>query len=207
LKVLSSTEINVWGMLGPTATIVCNFMYQPLVVNCLTSVSRLPALRAFGSIGSCISSQPAFKAELRSPHLLNKHDVAGHLERYSSEFHLSVISSATIQSTVYSPITKLWTLAYNTNGGTETKTIKCRHLVQATGLGSRIPFIPQIDGADRYCGTTTHSADFFNAGNLKTAGAKVRFGRDVKIPFSLSTSLCALVIDANVLVCCHRRFR
>lgn len=99
-------------------------------------------------------------------------DLAEHLQAYVKALHLNVITSVKLQSTVFDPLEKRWTSQLETPAGI--RTVVSKHFVQATGIGSQKPNVPQIADADSYKGIAIHSADFRNGGDLVSKGVKVR---------------------------------
>ena len=126
---------------------------------------------SYGLIYGCCLD---FKKESQSPHRLTKGEVAEHLRQYATDFHLNVISSAVIQSTIYNPSEKKWTVKLKTANGKATKTIISKHFVQATGLGSGRPHIPPMKGEHLYRDFNLHSTQYCNAQLLEDQGVKVR---------------------------------
>ncbi|KAL9619563.1 MAG: hypothetical protein Q9160_005839 [Pyrenula sp. 1 TL-2023] len=113
-----------------------------------------------------------YRKELQSPHLLTKDEVADHLRQYATKFHLNIVSSAIIQSTIYSPSKQRWTVKFKSADGSWTKTIISKHFVQATGLGSGKPYLPPMKNEHLYKGLSIHSAKYRNAQILSEQGIK-----------------------------------
>ena len=97
--------------------------------------------------------------------------------RYAQTFNLNVLLSSSIKSTAYDYILKKWTLKLVCPGGE--KTIVCKQLVQATGVGSRVPYLPKIENEGKYKGISMHSAEFKNAKQLvgKVKVSSCRFSK------------------------------
>lgn len=55
------------------------------------------------------------------------------------------------------------------------KTVSCKHLVLATGVGYQGPHMPELPGVERYTGVNVHSAAYKNAKLLAEQGVKVRY--------------------------------
>ncbi|KAL2751906.1 hypothetical protein ACRALDRAFT_1059061 [Sodiomyces alcalophilus JCM 7366] len=106
----------------------------------------------------------------QSPYLLSRDDLAEQVRRYTECLNLNVITSAKIQSTVYDPSKKQWTVKFQTPGGLRTALAK--HLVQATGVSSQKKYVPQIADEHLYKGTSFHSEQFKNGKKLKEKGIK-----------------------------------
>lgn len=83
-----------------------------------------------------------------------------------------MITSAEIQSTQYNQLAKQWTVQLRTPIGK--RTVICKHLVQATGIASQKPYIPELDNSNPYEGINIHSNEYQNASKLREQGAKVR---------------------------------
>lgn len=86
-------------------------------------------------------------------------------------FNLSMVNSAQIQSTHYDTTTERWQVKFQTPAGKYTATAK--QLVQATGVGSQKPNMPQVADRQLYQGISVHSAQYKNAQELKNKGVKV----------------------------------
>lgn len=67
--------------------------------------------------------------------------------------------------------TKRWIINFETPAGERTAVAK--HLVQATGLGSQVPYRPKIADEHLYKGISIHSTQYKNGKELKDKGAKV----------------------------------
>lgn len=80
--------------------------------------------------------------------------------------------NTTIESTSQSPTTKHWSIKLQTPQGE--RLVKAKQLVQATGVGSRFPYIPKVDNkAEAYQGVSMHSQHFRNGSLLGEQGVKV----------------------------------
>ncbi|KAK3681771.1 hypothetical protein B0T22DRAFT_472802 [Podospora appendiculata] len=101
---------------------------------------------------------------------LSRQDLAEQVSRYTAAFHLNMINSASITSTVYDPTTHCWTIKFKTPAGAREAVAK--HLVQATGIGSSKPCLPAMADRDIYTGISLHSNDYGNAASLVSRGAK-----------------------------------
>lgn len=111
-----------------------------------------------------------YAAEFRRSHLLERDELASHVRRYVETFNLNMITSAQIQSTQYNPSTRRWMVKFQSSTGQRTAVSK--HLVLATGIGSRKPNIPSIADSHLYEGCSVHSAQYQNAKQLADQGAK-----------------------------------
>jgi cation diffusion facilitator CzcD-associated flavoprotein CzcO len=125
-------------------------------------------------IGSSVTSAE-YKKELHSPHLLTKDEVAEHLHQYARQFSLQIMHLTTIRSTSYDPGSKTWKFVVDTAGRKMPRTIIGKHLVQATGIGSSRPYVPQIENNGIYSGISLHSTEFRNAKVLAGRGVKVKY--------------------------------
>lgn len=125
-------------------------------------------------MGLTYSFWPDYDKELQSPHRLSKYDVAEHLQQYATKFHLNIMLSTTIESTSYNPTEKKWTLKLETANLSEKRTVISKHLVQATGIGCGIPYLPPMEDENLYTGLSLHSTQYRNAQLLKEHGVKVR---------------------------------
>ncbi|KAL9114866.1 MAG: hypothetical protein Q9227_001109 [Pyrenula ochraceoflavens] len=134
--------------------------------------NRYDSLRFHVPTSNCEMPYAYFKKELQSPHGLTKDEVADHLQQYAKNFHLNIISLAIVQSTVYSPSKKKWTVTVKSVDGSWIKTITSKHFVQATGLGSGKPYLPPMKYKHLYKGQSIHSAQYRNTQVLSEQGVK-----------------------------------
>ncbi|KAI1271092.1 hypothetical protein F5Y07DRAFT_404755 [Xylaria sp. FL0933] len=95
-----------------------------------------------------------------------------HLIQYAEDFHLNVLLSAKVQSTVFDLSGKKWTVKVKLADEPSVKTIICKHFVQATGFGSAKPYVPSIPGNEHYRGIVLHSSQYRNAQTLAKMGVK-----------------------------------
>ncbi|ROT37870.1 FAD/NAD(P)-binding domain-containing protein [Sodiomyces alkalinus F11] len=130
--------------------------YDSLKFHVVTSFCELPYLQ--------------YPKEVHSPHLLSRDDLAEQVRRYVTALNLNVITSANIQSTVYDPSTKRWTVKFQTPEGGRTAVAK--HLVQASGVSSQKKYLPKMADEHLYKGTSFHSELYKNANELKERGIK-----------------------------------
>ncbi len=93
------------------------------------------------------------------------------MKRFGEAFDLDVIHGTRVNATTLDPSQKLWTL--NLDSISTLKTIKCKHIALATGIGSWTPHVPSVLNPDVYTGTVMHSHHFKNAERLAAEGIKV----------------------------------
>ncbi|KEQ99931.1 hypothetical protein AUEXF2481DRAFT_25807 [Aureobasidium subglaciale EXF-2481] len=101
--------------------------------------------------------------------LLTKKDLAAHLSQYVRAFNLNIINSVEIIETTRERSGE-WHVRFRIPNGTYTAIAK--HVVQATGIGSQIPYAPAIEEPQAYTGISIHSSQFKNASKLKEEGVK-----------------------------------
>ncbi|KAF9227052.1 FAD/NAD(P)-binding domain-containing protein [Gyrodon lividus] len=89
--------------------------------------------------------------------------LAGWLEGYANYLELNVWSSSIITKTEWNDETKTWTVEINREGK-ETRVLKVKHLVFATGFGGR-PRMPDLPGKSDFRGEAIHSSHFTSADN------------------------------------------
>ncbi|KAL9568744.1 hypothetical protein ACKAV7_007058 [Fusarium commune] len=118
----------------------------------------------------CDMPYMSYPEELRGLHRLSKDELANHLAQYVTSFNLNVITSATIQSTVYDRSSEKWKIELQTPAGAVTVTAK--QLVQATGVSSQKPYVPTVANAEIYKGINIHSSDYKNGRALVEQGVK-----------------------------------
>ncbi|KAF9236329.1 hypothetical protein BU15DRAFT_50190 [Melanogaster broomeanus] len=89
--------------------------------------------------------------------------LADWLEGYAKYLELNVWTSSTIAKAEWNEETKTWTVEIS-RGGKETRVLKVKHLVFATGFGGR-PKIPEFPGKSEFKGEIVHSSQFTSAEN------------------------------------------
>jgi hypothetical protein len=109
-----------------------------------------------------------YPAELQHK-TLRRDDLAAHLKKYVKTFGLDVINSVDIISTTLEEDGR-WNVKFRTPGGEFT--VLAKHLVQATGIGSQIPYTPSILERDAYNGIAMHSSQYKNATISEDQGVK-----------------------------------
>jgi cation diffusion facilitator CzcD-associated flavoprotein CzcO len=100
---------------------------------------------------------------------LKKDDLAAHLRNYVETFKLDVIGSVEIIKTTLNEDGR-WRVEFRTPDGEYS--VFAKHLVQATGIGSQIPYTPDIQEQKAYRGIAIHSSQYKNADKLKDQGVK-----------------------------------
>lgn len=139
-----------------------------------TSFCDMPYMSELNRASSELGIQltrAGYPGELRGLHRLSKDELANHLAQYVASFNLNIITSATIQLTVYDRSSEKWTIELQTPTGVITVTAK--QLVQATGVSSQKPYVPTIASAEVYKGINIHSSDYKNGRTLVEQGIKV----------------------------------
>ncbi|KAG9604984.1 hypothetical protein KCU77_g884, partial [Aureobasidium melanogenum] len=101
--------------------------------------------------------------------ILSRDDLAAHLKRYVKLLDLHVINSVEITKTVLGGDGR-WRVEFKTPYGPRTAITK--HLVQATGIGSQVPYTPSIPERQAYNGIAIHSSQYKNPSVLKDQGVK-----------------------------------
>lgn len=102
---------------------------------------------------------------------LPRDELAEHLRRYVAAFHLNVVTSARVVSTVYDATAGTWTVVFQTPEGR--RTVSCKHIVQATGIGAQEPYVPRMENAPAYGGLSIHSTQFRSGRTLAEQGIQV----------------------------------
>lgn len=93
------------------------------------------------------------------------------MKRYVEAFNLNILHGSWVEASSFNTLTKTWKINLCTPFGP--KTVKAKHLVQATGVGSATPYVPEIPGAETYKGVNIHSVEYKNPTTLTDKGAKV----------------------------------
>ncbi|KAG9603388.1 hypothetical protein KCU77_g923, partial [Aureobasidium melanogenum] len=101
--------------------------------------------------------------------ILGRDDLAAHLKRYVKLLDLYVINSVEITKTVLGGDGR-WRVEFKTPYGPRTTIAK--HLVQATGIGSQVPYTPSIPERQAYDGAAIHSTQYKNPTLIKDQGVK-----------------------------------
>lgn len=99
--------------------------------------------------------------------ILSRDDLTAHLKGYYKLLDLHVINSVKITKTTLSEDGR-WRIEFNWTWGTRTAIAK--HLVQATEIGSQVPYTPSISEQEAYGGIAMHSSLYQNAHALKAQG-------------------------------------
>ncbi|KAF6819039.1 flavin-containing monooxygenase, partial [Colletotrichum musicola] len=123
---------------------------------------------SFTQTSSSLEAETHYDEKYAAPHMLTRDELTEQIQEYVDTFDLDVINSATVQSTNYDKLTNEWTVKFRTSAGQRTAVSK--HLVQATGVSSQKPFIPDIADGHLYKGISMHSANYKNAAILKARG-------------------------------------
>ncbi|KAH8809404.1 hypothetical protein F5884DRAFT_706884 [Xylogone sp. PMI_703] len=129
---------------------------------------RYDSMRFHVPTSFCELPYMRYGAELQTPHLLTKDDLAEQVRRYVTAFNLNTVNSVEIIQTTQMP-DKRWSIRFQTPLGICTAVAK--HLVQATGIGSQKPYLPPMADEKLYNGITMHSQQYRNANELKKQGA------------------------------------
>ncbi|KAJ4005727.1 hypothetical protein NW752_011055 [Fusarium irregulare] len=119
---------------------------------------------------ACDMPYMSYQDRFRGEHLLSKDELADHLRNYVDAFHLNVITSVKIVSTVYDKSTKRWTVKMKTPASNFTVTAK--HIVQATGIVSQKPYVPALPDTHLFRGLSIHSSEYKNGQTLVDQGVK-----------------------------------
>ncbi|KAI0805664.1 hypothetical protein GGR55DRAFT_680858 [Xylaria sp. FL0064] len=135
-------------------------------------LQRYDSLRLHVPTSNCEMPYLYYREELQTPHQLTKYDIAEHLIQYAGDFHLNVLLSARVQSTVFDRCEKKWTVKLKLADEPSVKTIICKHFIQATGFGSGKPYVPSIPGNEHYRGIVIHSSQYRKAQTLAKKGVK-----------------------------------
>lgn len=112
-----------------------------------------------------------YDKDLQSPHHLSKDELGAQIQRYAAAFNLNIITSAKILSTSFDLVRQHWSISLDTPNGQ--RLVTCKHLVQATGFASQVPYVPAISNTALYQGVVLHSAKYTNSKQLLNEGVKV----------------------------------
>jgi cation diffusion facilitator CzcD-associated flavoprotein CzcO len=102
---------------------------------------------------------------------LTRDELADQIKRFSDEFHIRVLHRTTVKATAYDDTTKSWTLQLLHDKAN--KTVSCKQLVLATGVGLQGPYMPDLPDNWCYRGVNIHSTAYKNAKLLAEQGVKV----------------------------------
>ena len=112
-----------------------------------------------------------------APKYLHRDDLAAQCKALATTFDMNIWTSTTIKCTSQDIETKEWTIKLQTFHGE--RVVRARQLVQATGVGSRFPYVPKLDNEESaYEGICMHSQHFKNGSLLKEKGVKVGSPKD-----------------------------
>ena len=108
------------------------------------------------------------------PTFVPKDKLAGWLEAYAEFMELNVWTGTSYAGGDYDEATGTWTATLTRADGTE-RTIRCPHLVLATGGSSGVPNMPELPGLDDFDGEVLHSSAF-GSGTAYAGKKAVVFG-------------------------------
>jgi cation diffusion facilitator CzcD-associated flavoprotein CzcO len=108
------------------------------------------------------------------PTFVPKDKLAGWLEAYAEFMELNVWTGTSFAGGEYDETTGTWTATLTRADGTK-RTIRCPHLVLATGGSSGVPNMPELPGLDDFQGEVLHSSAF-GSGTSYTGKKAVVFG-------------------------------
>lgn len=117
-----------------------------------------------------VDELPYMPYSSRWPEYPSKDKFAGFLEYYADALDLKVWTSSTVKQAVFEVEKQRWTLTVERDG--QKRVLRPRHFVIATGLNG-LPNIPDLEGADRFRGTTTHSSQYQGGSQWKGKRAVV----------------------------------
>ena len=94
---------------------------------------------------------------------LTKYDLAKGFQSWASKFGIdgSIRLKTTLETGSFDDQRRMWTL--NVRHAGEIKTLTCKHLIMAVGVGGQIPFIPALPGREAFKGAALHSAEYQNS--------------------------------------------
>ncbi|KAF4956790.1 hypothetical protein FGADI_3572 [Fusarium gaditjirri] len=166
-----------------------------------TSFCDMPYMSELDGVflGMAQLTTAGYPDELRGLHRLSKGELANHLAQYITRFNLNVITSATVQSTVYDKPSQTWTIEIQTPAGAVTVTAK--QLVQATGVSSQKPYVPAIANAEIYKGINIHSSSYVNGRILVEQGVKsVLIIGSANTAFDILSDCCSAGLAPTMVV-------
>jgi len=129
---------------------------------------RYDSLKFHVPTSFCELPYMTYDKELQGAHHLTKDELAQQVRRYVETFKLNIVTSADITRTTQLP-DKRWQIEFRTPTGEYT--VIAKHLVQATGIASQMPYKPPMADEDLYKGIRIHSSQFKNGNQLKSQGA------------------------------------
>ncbi|KAI9010547.1 hypothetical protein DFJ74DRAFT_684858 [Hyaloraphidium curvatum] len=104
------------------------------------------------------------------PRMMTRDHLADQVEILATQLGINVMLSTTVASTTWDEGSKRWVMQINTPVGP--KTVRAKHLVQATGIGSREPYVPELENKGAYKRIELHSSGYKNAKEIAAKGAK-----------------------------------
>jgi hypothetical protein len=93
------------------------------------------------------------------PTFIPKDKLAGWLESYAEAMEINVWTGTTFTGAGYDETTSVWTARLTRADGTQ-RTLRCPHLVLATGGSSGVPHRPDLPGLADFRGQVLHSSEF-----------------------------------------------
>ncbi|KAI9028650.1 hypothetical protein DFJ74DRAFT_603593 [Hyaloraphidium curvatum] len=104
------------------------------------------------------------------PRCLSRDNLADQVELLVKNLGINLLLSSHLLSTCRDAASGRWIAELSTPQGR--KTVSAGQLVQATGLGSSAPYLPEIPGKNTYRGVSVHSVAYKNAKQLVERGCQ-----------------------------------
>lgn len=95
--------------------------------------------------------------------------------RFAREFDLEVLNSTVVKEIEYDTREKVYTVVISCPSSFGERRVRAKHVVQATGVGSAVPYKPRLENEGVFKGTDLHSAQYKNP--TDSLGEKVKVGR------------------------------
>jgi cation diffusion facilitator CzcD-associated flavoprotein CzcO len=115
---------------------------------------------------------PYFPFPTTWPLWIPKDMMASWLESYAELLELNVWTSTTMTDASYSNADGMWTITLD-QVGHPARTIRCPHVVLATGMSGGPPHRPDLPGLSDFSGTVMHSAEFTSGASFSGQRALV----------------------------------
>ncbi|CZR63123.1 related to flavoprotein involved in K+ transport [Phialocephala subalpina] len=121
-------------------------------------------------VGNSFCETPYLPYPQATTNGLTRDELANQIKRFADEFRIRVLHRTTVKATAYDNESRSWALQLLCDKAE--KTVSCKHLVLATGVGFQGPYMPELPGVGQYKGINMHSASYKNARLLAERGVK-----------------------------------
>ncbi|KAF4629510.1 hypothetical protein G7Y89_g8635 [Cudoniella acicularis] len=121
-------------------------------------------------VGKSFCETPYLPYPKEATNALTRDELANQVKRFADEFRIHVLHRTTVKATAYDNESGSWALQLLCDKAE--KTVSCKHLVLATGVGFQGPYMPELLGVGQYEGVNIHSTNYKSASLLAEQGVQ-----------------------------------